>query len=97
MSFQGEYAAQVLGLTGDTPPQGAVGPGAGGPRDDPPAASPRPASRPASRPLYSADASAPPASSPFRKEEKETNHVNKFINNVSTKYKVSNVSKVLNV
>lgn len=65
MTFQGEYAAQVLGLTGD------------GVRDDT-AASPRPASRP----LYPLETTAP-AASPFRKEEKETNHVNNKFNNVS--------------
>ncbi|XP_028164923.1 uncharacterized protein LOC114356037 [Ostrinia furnacalis] len=78
MSFQGEYAAQMLGLAG-----GGEGGAAG--RADEPAASPRPASRPYAPDTATAPATAPapaPAGSPFRKDEKETNHVPKF-NNVS--------------
>lgn len=70
MSFQGEYAAQVLGLSGDSNAPPAV---------EPPAASPRPASRP----LYPLEAPAPPAAALYAKDEKTNNHVNKF-NNVST-------------
>lgn len=46
MSFQGEYAAQVLGLSGDSNPP-AAGDAAASPR-------------PASRPLYPPEAPAPP-------------------------------------
>ncbi|CAH0402975.1 unnamed protein product [Chilo suppressalis] len=66
MSFQGEYAAQMLGLSGGAESTGARG-----------EETPRPPSRPA---VPSPAAPAPP--SPYRKEEKETNHVanNKFNN-----------------